>query len=105
MTKHEENCEAPICMDNPSDNHYWYPDEPICKKAPGSHVQQIQRRIQNQLKAGKLEHGDLCYYTLEMLIKINVIGTGTSGMNPDTQEACPILDPKYNPMKSRALES
>ena len=50
MTKHSENCEAPICFDDPKPNHVWWAGEPICNKRPYNEVQKRQTRINKEIK-------------------------------------------------------
>jgi hypothetical protein len=62
MTKHQEKCSSPICMDCKDETTIWYPGESICKKLPVSDIQFKQKRINSVFKRGKLKNSD-CPYT------------------------------------------
>jgi hypothetical protein len=64
MTKHEETCEAPICIDNKNKNTVWWAGEPVCNKRPLTEIQKRQLRINKEfVEGGSL---DRCW-TLEEL--------------------------------------
>jgi len=52
MTKHEENCTAPVCVDNPSDDTVWYAGEEICSKRPMNKIQKKQSLVNRSLSKG-----------------------------------------------------
>lgn len=52
MTKHQENCGAPICIDDKNENTVWWATEPICNKTPLTDIQKRQKRINKEFKEG-----------------------------------------------------
>jgi hypothetical protein len=52
MTKHELQCEAPICVDNYTNDLVWYAGEEICKKSSNLKWHIMQKRINKYLAKG-----------------------------------------------------
>lgn len=53
MTKHQQTCDAPICVDDHEEGFVWYAGEEICKKKSSFTWQKMQKRINKYLKTGK----------------------------------------------------
>ena len=58
MSKHFEDCSAPICQEMDSDNVVWYPGEEVCLKKPYNKVQKKQLLINRELSRGTFRHSD-----------------------------------------------
>lgn len=61
MTKHEEKCNAPICMDCKDEDTVWYAGEKVCNKEPISRLQKKQININNLLKIGKYRFKEMAH--------------------------------------------
>jgi len=80
--KHWDLCSAPICPleDKIKNlNYIWYPDEEICPKHKYQFIK-TQKKIKK--KARDLDK----YFTLEMLNRNFIVGTGIVGLDPDKEE-------------------
>lgn len=89
-TLHLENCEAPLCNDDPegSATARWYPGEPVCGRRPFTTGQKRQARLNRLLTSGKLKHKGCCYFTGKELSELGRAANGTTGTNPDTLNRC-----------------
>lgn len=58
MTKHSENCTAPICIDDENQDAVWYAGEEICSKRPMVRCQKIQTEINKFTEIGKFKFID-----------------------------------------------
>ena len=94
---HHLYCEAPICPFDPTlesnlDNWCWYSDEEICKKAPYSHIQKIQKKIQRLYLRNEMARDR--YFTTNRLLAISKVRKGLKGNKsvPRYQKQCNGLD-------------
>ena len=68
MTKHQETCEAPLCVDDCSPELVWYAGELLCKKASNTVWGKKQKVINNYIAKGghlKIENQPLGVPLLE----------------------------------------
>ena len=78
-----DECEAPICpIGEDTFEGIWYPDEEICRKQ----IRLAWLKRQKKIKKKAKNKGE-SYFTLEMLKRNCVIGSGIEGLNPDKEEA------------------
>ena len=65
MTRHQENCNAAICRDDPNPNFRtevaWRPGEEVCKKVPYDKFQLKQLDINKWVKKGMFKNLDKTY--------------------------------------------
>src|SRR3990167_9763802 len=84
--KHFENCDAPICVDDRTEEWQkhviWYPGETVCLKSPRSSAQKTQIKVNRLLLKGKLRFPYKAY-TFVMLSKLRRIDPGIKGVSPN----------------------
>lgn len=88
MTRHAEECPAPICKDDNNPNYMkdvlWYPGEGICGKSPMTKWQRNQRRINKLVAKGTFKNLD-SYFTADSLLKIGRVTSSTKGRTERTR--------------------
>jgi len=86
MTRHNDECTAPICSDDNNPNYkkdvMWYPGESVCGKSPMTKWQRNQRKINRKVAKGTFKHTDT-FFTAETLERMSRVMDGTKGRNPD----------------------
>lgn len=66
MSKHFQNCNAPICQECNDDNLVWYAGEEVCNKRPLTIWQKKQLVINKSLKKGEFKNGDMPFTCLDL---------------------------------------
>lgn len=68
--KHYENCNAPICQDDPNpnwrDETIWYAGEKVCTKEPFAKFQKKQLAINKEVAKGTFRNTDEPYTAIDL---------------------------------------